>query len=122
MTMKKLLLAGACAGLLAFSAAPTLAAGPMMPSATDRTVNSDTVQQVEQRGDRWRGHRHFHSPRHNHGNWRHNNWRHNHWRHRQYHSPRYGNSHWGHRHYYAPRYGYRNNYRPHGGGFGNWRW
>jgi hypothetical protein len=117
MTMKKILLAVACTGLLGFSAAPASAAGPMMSGATDRTVNSDTVHQAEYRGDRWRGHRQFHSPRHGHGQWRH----------RYHNSPRYGHPHWGNRHYYAPhyapRYGYWGNYhRPHRGNFGNWRW
>lgn len=119
MTMKTILLAAGCAGLLAFSAAPSAAAGPMMPSATAQTVDSDTVQQAEYRGDRWRGHRNFHSPRQGrgYGHWRHYYWRHNHYR-----SPRYGNPHWGNRHY-APRYGYWNNYhRPYPGHYGNWRW
>jgi hypothetical protein len=49
--MKKVLLAGACAGLLAFSAAPVLAAGPMMSA----TPKSDTA--IEKAEYRWNGRR-----------------------------------------------------------------
>ncbi|MBX3502597.1 MAG: hypothetical protein KF889_24390 [Alphaproteobacteria bacterium] len=121
MTMTKILLAAACAGLLAFSAAPGRAAGPMMPGASDRTVNGGSVQEVEYRGDRWRhrwpGHaaprRYYHSPRYGHGQWRYRN----------HYVPRYGHRYWGHRPYYAPGYRSWNSYhRPHRGYSGHWRW
>ena len=64
-SMKKILLAGACAGLLAFSAAPVLAAGPMMSAPK----SDATVEKVEYRwnGSRWVWHdpppRFYYSPR-----------------------------------------------------------
>jgi hypothetical protein len=121
MTIRTLLLAGACAGLLAFGAAPGLAAGPLMPGAAEQAVNGNAAQKAEYRGDRWRnrwsGHvgprRHFHSPRYGHG----------YWRHRNYYSPRYGHPHRGYRHYNPPRYRYWNNYHsPYRGNLGHWRW
>ena len=67
---KKLLLASACAGLLAFSAAPVLAAGPMMTTTKDQAVH-----QAEYRWDgpngRWVWYDPPHYPRY-------------------YYSPRYG--------------------------------
>jgi hypothetical protein len=71
--MKKILLAGAGAAVLAFSAAPVLAAGPMMSPA-----NGDTaVEKVEYRWDgrRWV----WHEPQ------------------RYYYTPRYGTDYWGDR-------------------------
>jgi hypothetical protein len=126
MTMKKILLACACAGLLAIGATPGLAAGPMMSGTRDQTVNGDAVQKVEYRGDR----RHFYSPRSGYGHWRNRHYYsprygHGHWGHRHYQSPRYGHGHWGQRQQYSPRHGYRG---PHpgsnntgSGNYGDWR-
>jgi hypothetical protein len=91
MTMKKILLVGACAGLLAFSAAPASAAGPMLSG-----INSGTVQNVEYRWDRWQGRRtwqettrpHYYSP----GN---SQWSHSH-------APWYSNGNWGNHRYNPP--------------------
>jgi hypothetical protein len=58
-SMKKILLAGAGAALLAFSAAPVLAAGPMIPSKSDTAVS---VEKAEYRWDRWRGRWVWHDP------------------------------------------------------------
>ena len=54
---KKLLLASACAGLLAFSAAPVLAAGPMMSAP-----KNDAVHKAEYRWDGPRGQWVWHDP------------------------------------------------------------
>lgn len=115
MTMKKILLAGACAGLLAISAAPALSAGPMISGTGHQSVNRDAVQKAEHRGDRWRGYwgydsprRHYYAPRYGHG----------YWGHRRHYAPRDGYGYSRHRHYYAPRYGY---HRPYYGNFGYWR-
>ena len=77
-SMKKILLAGAGAALIAFSAAPVLAAGPLMPINSDRTA-------VEKTDYRWDGRRwvwqepprYYHAP--------------------QYYAPRYGRDYWGDR-------------------------
>lgn len=73
--IKKILLAGACAGLFAFSAAPVLAAGPMMSTAKD-----SAIQQAEYRYDRYSGRWIWYEPP-------------------RYYSPYYGP------YYYGPRYG-----------------
>lgn len=69
-TMKKMLLAGAGAALLAFSAAPVLAAGPVMS-----TPKSDVgIEKAEYRwnGSRWVWHEppRYYSPRSGRDNWR----------------------------------------------------
>jgi hypothetical protein len=75
---RKILLAGACAGLFAFSAAPVLAAGPMMPKAKD----GGAVQKAEYRYDYrtgryvWVEPPRYYSP---------------------YYGPRYGGDYWGDR-------------------------
>lgn len=77
-SMKKILLAGACAGLLAFSAAPVLAAGPMMSAP-----KSDAVQKAEYRWDGPNGRWVWHDPPR--------------YQPRYYNSPRYGRDYWGDR-------------------------
>jgi hypothetical protein len=54
-SMKKLLLTGACAGLLAFTAAPVLAAGPVVSPKGDAVTNSDGA--IHKTEYRWDGHR-----------------------------------------------------------------
>ena len=55
--LRKILLASACAGALAFSAAPVLAAGPMAP-----TIQDDAIHNAEYRWDRFRGRWVWHDP------------------------------------------------------------
>ena len=92
MTMKRILVAGACAGLLALSAAPVLAAGPMMSGAS----NSGAVQNVEYRYNPWQGRYTWYGPPrpyyYSPGN---SQWGHSH-------APWYGNSNWGNHRYGPP--------------------
>ena len=100
-SMKKFLLAAACAGLLALGAGPVLAAGPMTS-----TPRGDAVHKTEYRWNHWQGRRtwhqpprrHYHAPpygrAYGHTPWfGHNRWHgRNHWReHRGYAYPRYNN-------------------------------
>ncbi|MBV9834316.1 MAG: hypothetical protein JO055_07925 [Alphaproteobacteria bacterium] len=84
--MKKILLPGACAGLLALSAVPVLAAGPMISGTSNHAV-----QNVEYRWNQWQGRQ----------TWN-NNWQRPH-----YYAPRYGYGAWGN-HHYSPWYGRSN--------------
>ncbi len=113
MMMKKLLLAGACAGLLALSAAPVLAAGPVISSSRAQVADGNAVQNVEYRWNQWQGRR----------TWQ--NWQRPH-----HYSPRYGRGAWGNRHY-SPWYGrgsWGNHHRIPPGHWrhhnppGHWRW
>ena len=76
-SMKKFLLAGACAGVLAFSAAPVLAAGPMMSNP-----RGDAVHEAEYRWDGPRGRWVWHEPLRYH------------YHPRYYYAPRYGRDYW----------------------------
>lgn len=85
--MRKILLASACAGLLALGAAPAMAAGPITFGTKGQTVNDGAIQNVEYRRNQWQGRRewrqaprpHYNAPG---------------WGNRSY-SPFYGRSNWG---------------------------
>ncbi len=79
--MKKILLAGACAGLLAFSAAPVLAAGPLMSTPKSDAIKSDAMRNAEYRWDGPRSRWVWHEPQY----------------HPRYYSPRRGGDYWGDR-------------------------
>lgn len=102
LTMKKLLLAGASAGLLALSAAPVMAAGPMVSGARDHTINGGAVHNVEYRYNPWQGRWTWYGPPRPHhyapGN---SQWG-------RSHAPWYNNGSWGNHRYDPP--GHRRHY------------
>jgi hypothetical protein len=98
-TIKKILLAGACAGLLALSAAPVMAAGPMVSGARDQMINSGGVQNIEYRYNQWQGRWTWYGPPRPYyqapGN---SQWG-------RSHAPWYSNGNWGNHRYNPPNHG-----------------
>ncbi|MGE0422598.1 MAG: hypothetical protein AB7O88_10060 [Reyranellaceae bacterium] len=101
-SMKKLLLTGACAGLLALGAAPAAAAGPMMSTAKGDALQSDAVHNAEFRRHQWQGYRSWHQPprRHYYG--------HNRPPYGHAYGYRYGRHHWSGRNHWYGRGDWRN--------------
>lgn len=119
-SIKKLLTAGACAGLLALGAAPALSVGPMMSPATAAVVEGEVMHKAEfRRRHHWQRHGTRHQPprRHYYG---HNRPPYGHaYGYRYGHHPWSDRNHWGRSHWRDHR---GHSYHHHDDRRDSWNW